>query len=289
MDILRFFVIAIATLAAFAGASIPAAAAESYDSCLGFIDALPAAITTQGTWCLRQNLDTSATSGNMIDIQTNNVTIDCNGFRVRGSGGGASTAAVGIVASGRLNIAIRHCTIRGFQVGIQVSGGSDYLVENNLIDQSRFIGIETAGGGSVVRRNSVVNTGGSPASGQTYAIYAEGDVIDNVVDGVSGADSLVNFSVNGIYSSTDAGVNLGIVIQGNRIRNLTPKGTGTAIGITSNGSGVAVRDNVIGQASVTTGFGIACFDNTSHVRDNVTLKYGTPIAMACHDAGGNSF
>src|SRR5437016_13634011 len=104
MHILRRLFISIATLAAFAGASGPTAAAESYDSCFGFIDALPATITTQGTWCLRQNLDTSATSGNMLEIQTNNVTIDCNGFRLRGSGGGASTTTVAILASGRANL-----------------------------------------------------------------------------------------------------------------------------------------------------------------------------------------
>src|SRR5205085_1744728 len=198
MDILRRLFIAIATLAAFAGASGPAAAAESYDGCFGFIDALPATITTQGTWCLRQNLDTSATSGPMIDIQTNNVTIDCNGFRMRGSGGGPSTAAFGIFASGRLNITIRHCTIGGFLVGIALNDGSDYLVENNLIDQSRFIGIKPAG------------------------------------------------------------------------------------------SGVAVLDNVIGQSSLSTGTGVSCANNTTHVRDNVILHYGTGIAVTCDDAGGNS-
>ena len=285
MHIFRFLFIAIATLAAFAGASGPAAAAESYDGCFGFIDALPATITTQGTWCLRQNLDTSATSGNMIEIQTNNVTIDCNGFRIRGSGGGPATGAVGIFANGRLNLAIRRCTIRGFSLGIQVTGGSGVIVEDNLLDQSRFVGINTGGAGSIVRRNIVTNSGGAPANGAVYGIYADGDVIDNVVDGVAGADSLVNFWAYGI-NSTD--LNFGIVIQGNRIRNLAPKGTGTGIGITSNGSGVAVRDNVIGQASSTTGFGIACLDNTSHVRDNVILKYATGIAVACDDAGGNS-
>jgi hypothetical protein len=167
-----------------------------------------------------------------------------------------------------------------------VTGGSDYIVENNLIDQSRSIGIETTGAGSIVRRNNVVNTVGS--SGQAYAIYAEGDVIDNVVDGVSGADSLVNFSANGIYSPTDAGVNLGISIRGNRIRNLTPKGTGEAIGISSLGSGVSVRDNVIAEPAATTGFGISCMDSTSHVRDNVILNYGADIQAACDNAGGNS-
>ena len=285
MDILRALFISIAVLAAFCGASNPAAASESYDNCVGFIDALPATITTQGTWCLRQNLDTSATTGNMIEIQTNNVTIDCNGFRIRGSGGGPSTTATGIYAAGRLNLAIRRCTIRGFSLGIQVTGGSGVIVEDNLLDQSRFVGINTTGAGSIVRRNIVTNSGGAPANGAAYGIYADGDVIDNVVDGVAGADSLVNFWAYGI-NSTD--LNFGIVIQGNRIRNLAPKGTGTGIGITSDGRGVSVRDNVIGQASVTTGFGIACNDNTSHVRDNVILKYATGIAVACHDAGGNS-
>jgi len=74
MDILRVVFISIAMLATFAGASSPAAAAESYDACVGFIDSVPAVITTQGIWCLRQDLDTSASSGHMIDIQANNVT-----------------------------------------------------------------------------------------------------------------------------------------------------------------------------------------------------------------------
>ena len=69
MHIFRLFFIAIATLAAFGGASSPAAVAETYNTCTGFIDALPAVITTQGIWCLRQNLDTSATSGNMIEFR----------------------------------------------------------------------------------------------------------------------------------------------------------------------------------------------------------------------------
>jgi hypothetical protein len=58
MHIFRFLFIAIATLAAFAGASGPAAAAESYDGCFGFIDALPATIPPRApgvcgrTWTL---------------------------------------------------------------------------------------------------------------------------------------------------------------------------------------------------------------------------------------------
>jgi parallel beta-helix repeat protein len=130
---------------------------------------------------------------------------------------------VGIFANSRLNLAIRYCTIRGFQVGIALIDGSDYIVENNLLDQSRFTGIEISGAGGVVRRNTIVNTAGSPAASLAYAISAKGDIIDNVVDSVFGADSVVDFTAVGIYSPTDAGINFGMVIQGNRIRNLTPE------------------------------------------------------------------
>jgi hypothetical protein len=61
-------------LVLLAAAASPALAAESYDNCTGFIDPLPAVITTQGTWCLRKDLRTAVASGHAITIATNNVT-----------------------------------------------------------------------------------------------------------------------------------------------------------------------------------------------------------------------
>ena len=49
-----------------------------------------------------------------------------------------------------------------------------------------------------------------------------------------------------------------------------------------------MRDNAIGQAALTTGFGVTCGDNTSQVRDNVILNYGIGIQSTCDNAGGNS-
>lgn len=46
--------------------------------------------------------------------------------------------------------------------------------------------------------------------------------------------------------------------------------------------------DVVAQAASTTGIGIACNDNTGHVRDNVILNYATGILAACDNAGGNS-
>src|SRR5688572_8652857 len=63
-------------------ATAPARAASAYDSCTGTIPALPATISTQGTWCLSKDLNTAVTTGNAITITANNVTIDCNGFKL---------------------------------------------------------------------------------------------------------------------------------------------------------------------------------------------------------------
>ncbi len=62
---------------------------------------VPVVITTQGVHCFKSDKASSATSGNMIDIQTNNVTIDLNGFKLGGSAAGAGTFATGIIAFDR--------------------------------------------------------------------------------------------------------------------------------------------------------------------------------------------
>ena len=66
-------------LAAVAALLPRAGSAETFHTCVGFIDALPAVLTSQGVWCLRQDLATSLNSGFAIEVKTNNVTIDCNG------------------------------------------------------------------------------------------------------------------------------------------------------------------------------------------------------------------
>jgi len=162
----------------------PGSGAESYDSCLGFIDALPATITTQGTGVCGKNLDTSATSGNAIEIQTNNVTIDCNGFRMRGSGA-ALHDGDGIFAAGRLNITIRHCTIRGFSVGIQVTG--EAAISSRTICSTKRLSHHNRRRRRQRHPPQHRHQQRRRARKQRrYGIYADGDVIDNVVDGAAG-------------------------------------------------------------------------------------------------------
>ena len=97
-------------LLAAAAAMLPPAsalAAESYDNCTGFIDSLPATVSTQGTWCLRANLSTAMASGDAIAVAANNVTLDCNDFKIGGLAAGAyvlRAVGEGVVVSRRVAV-----------------------------------------------------------------------------------------------------------------------------------------------------------------------------------------
>jgi parallel beta-helix repeat protein len=154
--------------------------AETVHSCTGFIDSLPAHISTQGVWCLRRNLATNISSGAAILIDTNNVTLDCNEFKIGGLSAGNSTLTSGIQAADRINVTVRNCSIRGFFTGIDLRLGSGHLVEHNRLDNNLYAGIFVSGENSLVRGNSVLDTGAA-GSGHAVGIRAYGHISDNVV------------------------------------------------------------------------------------------------------------
>jgi len=148
------------------GAMRTAHAAESYDNCTGFVTSLPAVISTQGTWCFKQDLATSITNGNAITIAANNVTLDCNDFKLGGLAAGVGTHAYGIYGggygAGRSNITIRHCNVRGFYIGVYFEGtnGGGHTIEDNRFESNTYFGLQVEGDGSVVRRNRIFDTDG---------------------------------------------------------------------------------------------------------------------------------
>lgn len=266
-----------------------AEAAESYDNCNNYIDTLPATISTQGVWCLRKDVATSITSGNAIRIDTNNVTIDCNGFKVGGLGGGPASKANGIFANNRQNITVRGCNVRGFATGIHINGGAGHMVERNRLDHNLGTGIVLGtlniGGpptdNSVIQGNSVYDTG-SPTGNSVAAIFAGGaDVIDNTVSGVF---TKGDGSTYGIVA-----FKAGAVVRGNRVRELEATSTVQAWGLWAPGSDARVEDNSLaieGSGSGHIGIlgdspgGAMCVDNTS--------KGFSVAVQQCFDGGGNA-
>ena len=201
-----------------------ARAAQSLDTCAGFIDTLPAVISTQGVWCLRHDLATSMPSGSAINISTNNVTIDCNDFKIGGLGAGNASTTYGIHAASRQNVTARHCNVCGFHTGIYVYGGAGHLVEDNRLDNNLAFGIFLSADNSLVQRNRVFDTGGFAGTYYSYGIFTVADTLENTVSGVfATATDTTPYGIAAHGSGT--------TVHGNRVRGLAVAGAGYATGI----------------------------------------------------------
>jgi hypothetical protein len=275
----------LALLALLCSVPRPARAAESYDNCTGFITSLPAFISTQGIWCLKQDLATGITAGNAITINAYNVTIDCNGFKIGGLAAGAGTAAIGIYELSQLNATVRHCRVRGFYYGLNFEGGGgNHLIEDNRFDNNTYVGLRVAGDGSIVRRNVVVDTGGSTQpTTDAYGLRTVDavDVQDNTVAGVTAATSS-SAAAYGIYVYDNPSGS----IAGNRVRAIFGDGIGAAHGIylAIGGRSVVAQNHVFGNGA-TGSTGIMCEGSSESVLDNVISGFAT--GLVCHDDGGN--
>src|SRR5690349_23359353 len=77
-----------------------AQAAQDRDACTGTIATLPATLSTPGTWCLAGDLATAQATGAAITLDADDLTLDCNGFRLDGQAAGLATQATGILGLG---------------------------------------------------------------------------------------------------------------------------------------------------------------------------------------------
>ncbi len=185
------------------------------------ITAVPFVILFEGVYCFIGPLDL-VVAGPAIDIRTNNVILDLNGFKLGGLAAGPGTFEHGIFASNRKNITIKNGTVRGFLIGIAlegVSGSQGHIVEDIRADQNRLVGIHVAGSGNIVRNNQVVATGGTTTLGANASVAGivvfgagprvlNNDVIDTVKVGTGTA-----FTASGILLQLVTG---GLVVN-NRI------------------------------------------------------------------------
>lgn len=255
-------------------------ASETYHTCSGFIDSLPATISTQGTWCLRKDLATALSYGDAIEISANNVTIDCNGFKIGGLAAGIYSMATGIYAWDRQNVTIRNCNIRGFWYGILLSHGAGHLVQDNLLSNNLAVGISIEGGNSIVRRNRIYDTGGT-------GIHGAADIIGNTVSGIfsdAGGGSLSGISSNGT----------GNIIQGNKVSGFDITGLADGVstvtwGLHLWGSNQRVSDNQIIAEGLASSIGIYTGLYSGNFCINNTISgFATEIDGHCIGSGNLS-
>ena len=273
----------------------PAAATEDYEACNAFIDSLPTVISTPGTWCLASDLTTSMVSGVAITIDSDDVTLDCNGFRIDDSGGGTGTTAVGIQATNHSHLTVRRCEVRTFRIGLLFEQSAadtsvGHLVEDNLFNINRYQGLSVYGDRSVVRRNRVFKTGvGVSALDQAFGISTQQsvDVLDNIVSVVEG-----NSSSGDVYG-IDVQDNFDGSVRGNQVRGVHKNGTGNAHGLriqaADGNSRVPVRNNTLAGNGLAGDTGLECISGlgggiaTVRAKNNVIHGFGTPLSGCAND------
>jgi hypothetical protein len=247
-------------------ASVPA------PPCTGYIDSLPATITSRGRWCLRANHETEIASGAAITVAANDVTVDCDRYGLSGTWTDETTAT-GILAVGRDNVRVQRCRVRGFRTGVGLSGARAN-VEDTVVERSRRFGIDVVGDAGAIRGNVVSHVGNTNgAATSNYGIRAFGtiDVLDNVIRPL---DSYYYYEV--AIHLQDAP---GSLVEGNHV--LTDEGSwyvpDSTFGIrVADSPGAIVRGNVIDGAEV----GIACDGPQIVAQDNAIGKV-TEVAPGC--------
>jgi len=226
----------------FPDGSMQLSAAEPPCIAITFV---PFEIIEEGVYCFTGNLET--TNESAITISADNVTINLNGWTLDGSSSGNTTESYGIFAYQRKNITIRNGTIRGYLSGILLSDESPYttsqghLIEDIRSDKNTMRGIVVAGRDYIVRRNHIIDTGGSSEVGFIVGIFLvgpSGHVLNNDISKTTG-DS-VN-EARALHLSEAHGT----LVEGNRIDDVSSD-TGTTRGIHIQSSNdVLVRGNNI--------------------------------------------
>ena len=146
------------------------------------IPPLPATITSSGVYCLKSSRSLTQEVFAAIEIQTNNVVIDLNGFRLSGRGT-ADSHATGIWCSGCRNVTVKNGTVQGFAygIGLGTQGVADLPTTSwaNVIEDIRAVrntitGITAGGHGVIVRNNHIVLTGRNAFFGEATGILIWG-------------------------------------------------------------------------------------------------------------------
>ena len=251
---------------------LPPARAETLD-CTA-ITTLPYTITAQGIYCLTGNLSTGMIAGNAITINTNNVTLDLNGYKLGGLGGGDSTETNGIYAYQKKNITIKNGIVRGFYQGIFLlddfpySNSSGHVITSILADQNTQGGIHVDGLGNTISHNIVVDTGGSTVSDIALGITVRGSgakVVNNTVATTTAQNTAYADGItltNSDYS----------LIQNNTVSDtISDAGQSAAIYMASS-TGVFLRNNNLASADYGLNFSLS---STGKYFNNLTFDVST--------------
>jgi hypothetical protein len=275
-----------ALIAAMGGAMVALAGASPVRGSDGVIEisqsqiaagsGFPYTITQPGSYLLTSNLVVSDENTTAIQIYASDVTVDLNGFAIKGptvctGGGGNGTSCAptgigrGIYSSGSYeSVTVRNGIVRGMgSNGVRVSSGRS-RVENLIVISNGGAGVHT--GWSATVWSCVISLNRTWGLGLgAYSLLHESSIVDNGTTGVTGSGfaTIRNSSITGNGST---GIDTGS--YGNISDNVVSQNGGTGI---SCGNGCLVRANSI-ASNGDTGLSLS---SRSGYRNNVINDHAT--------------
>jgi parallel beta-helix repeat protein len=125
---------------------------------------------TTGTLTITQNTTLTENHQGNIVIAANNITLDCAGHMVTGSGDG-----IGVDLSGHSGVTVKNCRVTDFNIGFFMIGG----------------------GG-----NTLIGNTANTISGNAFRVFSANNIlIGNKADGTGSPDSAEGFFVSYIFGS----------------------------------------------------------------------------------------
>ena len=156
-----------------------------------------------------------------IEITADNITLDCNGHAVTGSGTGQ-----GIYLNNKKYIIIKNCTISQFSIGIDLRSSSNISIINNNLSLNSHICIYIySGGNNIIENNNIFsNRLGINLRGSSKNKIINNKISNSDTNGIHLTDSPSNeIKNNEILSNNVGGIELswssGNVISDNEIEN----------------------------------------------------------------------
>lgn len=111
-----------------------------------------------------------------IIIGADNITLDCDGHIIEGTG-----INIGIWAIGRKNITIKNCIVKNFWSGITFTTTIDsYLLNNTALNNKRGIELRSSSTNNLIEENKVRNS--SEMGVQFFSLSTGNRLIDNLIE-----------------------------------------------------------------------------------------------------------
>jgi hypothetical protein len=248
--------------------------------------AFPIVINQPGSYYLTGQI-TGVSGQNGIVINTDDVTLDLNGYAVVGAGSGSGIE----VASGLQRVSVRNGAVRGWSNG--VLGSTSSLRLTDLVASGNAVSGILGGGDSLVSR-CIARQNGDRGIQITSGIVSECEARSNntgitVTDGCirSCTATLNSTGIVGIRSvvehcTSNSNTADGYFISTGRLRDCVARSNG-GDGIECVGESIVTGNTCASNGTTTPGAGIHCSGDKNYIEGNNVM--GNDVGIDANDTG----